>query len=40
MQQQDNKEYKLCGIFCRGNVQLAVSVELMFEIVICNIGNK
>ena len=40
MQQQGNKEYKLYGIFCWGNVQLTVSVESMFEIVICNIGNK
>ena len=40
MQQQGNKKYKLYGIFCRGNVQLAVSTESMFEIVICNIGNK
>ena len=30
----------LYGIFCRGNVQLAVSIESMFEIVICDIGNK
>ena len=40
MQLQGNKGYKLCGIFCRGNVQLAVSIESMFEIVICDIGNK
>ena len=40
MQQQGNKEYKLYSIFCRGNVQLAVSIESMFEIVICDIGNK
>ena len=40
MQQQGNKEYKLHGIFWRGNVQLAVSIESMFEIVICNIDNK
>ena len=38
MQQQGNKE--LCGIFCWGNVQLTVSIESMFKIVICNIGNK
>ena len=40
MQQQIYKEYKLYGIFCRENVQMAVSIELMFEIVICDIGNK
>ena len=39
VQQQGNKEYKLYGIFCRGNVQLAVSIESMFEIVTCNIRN-
>ena len=40
MQQQGYKEYKLYGIFCRGNVQLAVSIESMLEIVIGDIGNK
>ena len=40
MQQQGYKEYKLYGILGRENVQLAVSIELMLEIVICDIGNK
>ena len=40
MQQQGYKEYKLYGIFCEGNVQLAVKIESTFEIVICDVGNK
>ena len=32
--------YKLYGIFCAENVQMAVSIESMFEVVICDIGNK
>ena len=34
------KSISYYGILCRENVQLAVSIESMFEIVICNIGNK
>ena len=36
------KSISYYGIYCRGNVQLAVSIESMFEIiiVICDIGDK